>query len=113
EGLHHQVCFHAHQAVEKMLKGFLLSRGRRVPRTHSLAELGRLAGELGFPRELAQRVRILDGYYLPTRYPDALPKLSDLPGAAEGAEALEVARRVWHWLKHSGSAIPNGYDRGP
>lgn len=99
EGLYAQACFHAHQAVEKMLKGFLLARGRRVPRTHSLLELARLAREHGFPPELAQRIRVLDGYYLPTRYPDALPRLSDLPGTQEGAEALEAARSVWQFLR--------------
>lgn len=96
--LYNQACFHAHQAVEKMLKGFLLSRGKRVPRTHSLLELGKLARELGFPGELAAKIRILDGYYLPTRYPDALPRLSDLPSAAEAEEALTLAEEVWRWL---------------
>lgn len=98
DGLHNQACFHAHQAVEKMLKGFLLSRGRRVPRTHSLLELGKLAQELGFPGELAAKIRMLDGYYLPTRYPDALPRLSDLPSAVEAEEALSIATEVWRWL---------------
>lgn len=108
DGLPNQACFHAHQAVEKALKGFLLLRGRRVPRTHSLLELGKLAQTLGFPAELVQRIRVLDAYYLPTRYPDALPRLSDLPSAQEAQEALEVAARVWQWVKTSGrgSAVP-------
>ena len=102
DGLPHQACFHAHQAVEKILKGFLLLRGRRVPRTHSLLELGKLAQALGFPAELAQEIRVLDAYYLPTRYPDALPRLSDLPSAKEAEEALAIATRVWQWVKSSG-----------
>ncbi len=99
DGLPNQACFHAHQAVEKILKGFLLLRGRRVPRTHSLLELGRLAQALGFPAELVQQIRVLDAYYLPTRYPDALPRLSDLPQRQEAEEALELATRVWQWVR--------------
>jgi len=98
DGLYNQACFHAHQAVEKMLKGFLLLRGKRVPRTHSLLELGKLAQELGFPKELVGKIRALDGYYLPTRYPDALPHLSDLPSAHDAEEALEIAALVWRWI---------------
>ena len=92
-GLFNQACFHAHQAVEKLLKGFILSRGKRVPRTHSLVDLGRLAQELGFPQELRNKIRILDGYYLPTRYPDAIPDLSHLPNRDEAQEAISLAKR--------------------
>lgn len=80
--------------MEKLLKGFLLSQGRRVPRTHSLADLGRLAREHGFPADLAIKMRMLDAYHLPTRYPDAVPRLSDLPQEKEAEEALAVATAV-------------------
>jgi HEPN domain-containing protein len=93
-GLFNQACFHAHQAVEKLLKGFILARGKRVPRTHSLVDLGRLAQELGFPQELRNKIRILDGYYLPTRYPDAIPDLSHLPNRDEAQEALSMAKEA-------------------
>ncbi len=39
DGLYNQVCFHAQQGVEKMLKAFLKSRQQSVPRTHALTEL--------------------------------------------------------------------------
>ena len=97
-GLFNQTCFHAHQAVEKLLKGFILARGKRVPRTHSLLDLGRLAQELGFPQELRNKIRILDGYYLPTRYPDALPHLSHLPQREEAKEAIALAKEAWQWI---------------
>ena len=97
-GLFNQACFHAHQAVEKLLKGFILARGRHVPRTHSLLDLGCLAQELGFPQELRNKIRILDGYYLPTRYPDALPYLSHLPQRKEAEEAIALAKEAWQWI---------------
>jgi HEPN domain-containing protein len=101
-GLFNQACFHAHQAVEKLLKGFILARGKRVPRTHSLVDLGRLAQELGFPQELRNKIRILDGYYLPTRYPDAIPDLSHLPNRDEAQEAISLAKEAWQWITEEG-----------
>ena len=35
-------CFHAQQAAEKLLKGFLALRGHLIPRTHDLEELQRM-----------------------------------------------------------------------
>jgi HEPN domain-containing protein len=39
----------------------------------------------------------LDRFYIPTRYPDALPgALSEgLPTEADATEALAIARQVW------------------
>jgi HEPN domain-containing protein len=33
------ICFHAQQAAEKLLKGFLVSHGRELIRTHDLIAL--------------------------------------------------------------------------
>jgi HEPN domain-containing protein len=39
EGPYDTACFHAQQAVEKALKGFLALRKQAIPRTHDLDEL--------------------------------------------------------------------------
>lgn len=39
EGPYDTACFHAQQAVEKFLKGFLAFHERPIPRTHDLEEL--------------------------------------------------------------------------
>jgi HEPN domain-containing protein len=39
------VCFHAQQAVEKLLKALLIACGTSSPRTHDLVYLGELASE--------------------------------------------------------------------
>jgi len=39
DGPYDTACFHAQQAVEKYLKGFLSWRGFEIPRTHDLEEL--------------------------------------------------------------------------
>ena len=72
EALWNQVCFHAQQGVEKVLKAWLADRGETPPRTHKLIDLVALVGDTTLAG-LADEVRILDRFYLPTRYPDALP----------------------------------------
>lgn len=74
EEVWNQVCFHAQQCVEKALKGFcVLQRQQPPPRTHAIVELLEL-----LPREWLSDIRLalaesIDTYYIPTRYPDALP----------------------------------------
>jgi hypothetical protein len=54
-------CFHAQQAVEKILKAFLVSRGRAVPRTHNLVAL--LDGAVELEPELAWVKRVAVGLW--------------------------------------------------
>ena len=93
--LWNQVCFHSYQCAEKSLKALIVERGESPPRTHRLTDLLIL---LGVPAldELADELRLLEGFYIPTRYPDALPGtlLEALPGEQEAQEALTAARRV-------------------
>lgn len=95
EGIYNQACFHAQQCVEKALKGALARRGEAPPRTHSITDLLGL-----FPPEWLADLRGdlvgLDDFYIPTRYPDALPGIlpDGLPGKAEAEEAVALARAV-------------------
>jgi HEPN domain-containing protein len=89
-------CFHAQQAVEKALKAALSSRDPEgsLPRTHSISEL---ADRLGAERaRFPEGLDTLDAFYIPTRYPDALPGTlpSGLPGTTEAQETVEIAREV-------------------
>jgi len=40
------VCFHAQQAIEKLMKGLLIQLGTAPPKLHDLAHLGRLLAPL-------------------------------------------------------------------
>lgn len=101
EGGFHLACFLAQQVAEKALKAFLYAQGEEIVIGHSVQRLCRAAGEYneGFI-QWARRWSILDGYYIPTRYPNGLP--DGIPAdvytreAAEGAVALarEVLDRV-------------------
>ncbi len=95
DGLYNQVCFHAQQCVEKAIKGLLAHQGSVPPRTHHLGDLLNLLD----PNPLEQmrlEVQLLDRFYLPTRYPDALPGMlpEGLPDEKDASQALAVARDV-------------------
>ena len=95
EGLYNQVCFHSEQCVEKVLKAWLAEKGKRIPRTHSMADLLTLI-PADVVADMAEEILLLDRFYIPTRYPDALPgSLEDgLPDKDEAQEALALATRV-------------------
>lgn len=93
EGIFNQVCFHAQQCVEKAIKGWLEQQGRAPPRTHRMADLlvllpPDLMGDLG------DALRLLDRFYISTRYPDALPGVlpGGMPRQRDAQEALDLAR---------------------
>jgi HEPN domain-containing protein len=69
-----QVCFLSQQVVEKALKAFLLAMGRGYPRLHKVIELANLCVELEKDLiPLKNDLKLLDEFYIPTRYPDAVP----------------------------------------
>jgi HEPN domain-containing protein len=83
-------CFLSHQAVEKALKAILLQQNLKVPKIHSLIELLdkamiKLTGLKGYE----QSVIFMNQFYIPTRYPDALP--GSLP---EGLPTKDVAEKA-------------------
>ena len=96
EGIYNQVCFHSQQCVEKCVKGLLANLGKALPRTHSIVDLlGLLPAK--HLQQLREDLAQLDIFYIPTRYPDALPgSLAEgLPGIEEAQEAIATARACW------------------
>ena len=74
EGFFSQTCFLAQQISEKAMKALLYHHGARSVTGHSLAAL--LVDLEDIHPELLQHadsLSVLDQYYIPTRYPDALP----------------------------------------
>ncbi len=69
-GHHAQACFIAQQVGEKALKALAYARGGEVLKTHSIFSL---AKALRVGTEIENAGKILDQYYITTRYPDALP----------------------------------------
>jgi HEPN domain-containing protein len=90
-----QTCFHSQQCVEKALKGALVLGGTAPPRTHRLVDIFALLN-LPVVTDFAMDIRLLDRFYIPTRYPDALPGTlpEGLPNQQDADEALATARQV-------------------
>jgi HEPN domain-containing protein len=89
------IVFHAQQAVEKSIKGFLGWHDRVVRKTHNLLELGESAAAVDRTLEpLLRRAAPLTEYAWRFRYPGDL----DAPPIEEAREALETAREVFDAL---------------
>jgi HEPN domain-containing protein len=97
--IHNQACFHAQQCAEKVLKAWLRHLGTLPPRTHQLSLLLSLLPDEVLS-DLRVEITLLDRFYIPTRYPDALAGAlpTGLPDAADAEEALAVATSV---LRHA------------
>lgn len=91
-------CFMAEQASQKALKGFLIAKGRRSTPIHSVAQLSEECSQID--KEFSVHIapaRILDQYYIPTRYPDALaPPAVPFESYApeQGDKAVQTARAI-------------------
>lgn len=90
EGPYDTACFHAQQAVEKYLKGFLAWRSLEIPRTHDLEELQRLCAQLEpWPDLAVFDLTDLTAYAVELRY-DA----EFWPPQPTAADAVKLAERV-------------------
>lgn len=113
ESLYNQVCFHAHQAAEKSLKALVAHEGAEPPKTHRLTELlTLLVRSEPTLEDLGDELNALEIYYIPTRYPDAMPGslAESLPGQEEAKEALATARKVFEITR---KIIEPAEQRGP
>jgi len=87
-GSYHLACFIAQQVAEKALKAYLYAQGEEFVIGHSVESLSRWAAEHDpeFER-LREAVAPLDGYYIPTRYPNGLP--SSIPAKVYNRRAAQ------------------------
>lgn len=88
------VCFHAEQAIEKLMKALLIHLGVTPPRTHDLVVLDRLLVTArpgwSWPTE---ELRLLTRAAVVFRYP------GESAGKAAAAEAFEIAARLFTQLR--------------
>jgi HEPN domain-containing protein len=72
-GRYYLVCFLSQQIAEKALKAFLYASGEPLVTGHSVERLAAWAAEYEPEFEnLREEISPLDGYYIPTRYPNGL-----------------------------------------
>jgi HEPN domain-containing protein len=83
------VCFHAQQCIEKYLKALLIVKSVAPPRTHDLAQLGRMAERAcaGW-RWPVDELRLLTRASIAFRYP------GESAEKEEAAAAFDICRRM-------------------
>ena len=83
-------CFHCQQASEKALKAYLYSKGEEIVIGHSIVELCENAKKYSADfKPLKTEIGVLDGYYIPTRYPNGLP--DSIPSKVYNKEEADKA----------------------
>jgi len=93
------IAFHAQQAVEKALKGFLLSRKCfDFPKTHDLGRLLDLAES--FEPELSNIDAIIEltPYAVEIRYPESLDWSSEIDASEYVALAEQSCGKIWSYV---------------
>jgi HEPN domain-containing protein len=99
---YHLACFVAQQIAEKALKAFIYAKGEEIVIGHSVEALSRWAAQFDPDFEkLREVIAPLDGYYIPTRYPNSLP--DSIPARIYtkkvAAEVLRLADQVLDVVK--------------
>lgn len=93
---HEWACFAAHQAAEKAVKAVHLHHGQEAF-GHVVARLlSDLPTSVELPGGLVEKARVLDAFYIPTRYPNSHPEGAPFEhyGPLQSEEALRYASEV-------------------
>lgn len=90
EGPYDTACYHAQQAAEKYLKGFLAFKGMAIPRTHDLLERNQLCADIAATWSVdINSLAELMPYAVESRY-----DLEFFPDQETASEALDLAKQV-------------------
>jgi len=95
-------CFLAQQSAEKALKAFLFFKGVDFVWGHSVADLCEDAKKFDQEFQVVEKsCKCLDKYYIPTRYPDALP--GGIPSEAfdksDAEKAISLAIEILEFVE--------------
>ncbi len=108
-GDYNWACFKTHQAAEYAVKGLLHGLGLG-PHGHSIsALLAKLPKEFDVV-EMLDAAKLLDKYYVPTRYPNAWSEgvPADYYTRAEAEQALTHAGNLVQWVEAKWSLLRRG-----
>jgi HEPN domain-containing protein len=94
-------CFAAQQAAEKAVKALHLQLGQEAW-GHVIAKLlQELPENVLVPEELIEKGRVLDNFYIPSRYPNSHPQGSPFEhyGPLQSKEAIQYAREILEFAR--------------
>src|SRR4030067_3829299 len=100
-GRHEWACFAAQQSAEKAVKALHLHLGQEAW-GHVIARLLRdLPGTASVPEELLDKGRVLDNFYIPTRYPNSHPEGGAFEhyGPLQSEEAIRYASEIIEFVR--------------
>nr|WP_307992060.1 HEPN domain-containing protein [uncultured Niameybacter sp.] len=87
------VAFHSQQAVEKLMKAYLIVKGQGLANTHSLIYLCKLCSKIDSEfRKYIRDCGFLNQYYIETRYPADTPLIVE---EYEADECIDIAEAMY------------------
>lgn len=100
-GRHNWACFAAQQAAEKAVKALHLHLGQEAWGHVIVRLLQELPLEVAVPNELIEQARVLDNFYIPTRYPNSHPEGAPFEhyGPIQSEEAIRYARAIIEFVR--------------
>jgi len=91
-----QMCILCHDAVEKYLKGYMVSQKKKPKRIHDLVALVKECFKFDEEfKDYEDDCRILNPYYIPLKYPSHYPICTK----RQAEQAIEVATRIEDFIK--------------
>ncbi len=103
EARHEWACFAAQQAAEKAAKALHLRHGQEAW-GHAVARLlVELPATAAAPPDLVEKGKVLDNFYVPTRYPNGHPEGAPFEhfGPIQSGEALLYAGEILEFVRRS------------
>lgn len=97
EGPTDTLCFHCQQSVEKYLKAYLTYHKVHFEKVHNLVVLVKLCAKID-PNilEFIDKLKILDAYYIESRYPPSLVNYSK----KECQDALNISKKIIGYINN-------------
>jgi len=95
-GRHEWACFAAHQAAEKAVKALHIHLGQEAWGHVVATLLAQLPKSVKVEDELIEKARVLDNFYVPTRYPNGHSEGAPFEhyGKLQSREAIKYASEI-------------------
>ncbi|MCX7855414.1 MAG: HEPN domain-containing protein [Anaerolineae bacterium] len=100
-GRHEWACFAAQQAAEKAVKALHLRYGQEAWGSVVARLLRELPPQVAVPAPLIEKARVLDGFYIPPRYPNSFAEGAPFEhyGPLQSQEAIGYAREIVDFVR--------------